>query len=1214
MNKRFIPNAKKKIINTSQIEGERKNVTLLFANISGLTTLSEKLPPPDFKDIIGNLLKILKEIVNRYEGTIDNFIGNCIMILFGVSIKHEDDPERAVYAALDIMSKLGRFNEEQGTNLSIHTGISSGAVVVCRDSSGSSKDYTVMGDTVDYAERLMLMAKEEVLVSESVYKSTVNLFEMNRLKPVGLKGETAGIIPYRVVGIREAPGSKHGLLQLSSPLIGRDKEFEMMKSVLDKVMKAKSAVLSINGEAGVGKSRLIDEFKKITKDKVNWLSGRCPSYGKGFPFWVFLEQIRSYLGVRDSDLDLQSRRKVGGKAESLFKERTDEYLPYLCIFLSIKVLEHLQEKVKYLDPESLRLQEFVSVKVLFRDIAKNKPLILYFEDMHWIDPESLELLKFLLDGLQDESIFFLFETRPEKKTGLYKIKESIQNIFKKRYNEISLRALDTNDAKRLIQNLLKIPEPPGELSSLVLEKSEGNPFYIEEIVRSFIESGVLKRDSGSWRVAKSISSFEVPDTVEAVIRSRIDQLPPEVQEVLGRASVIGKNFLCRILSSISKKDNLSKNLGFLEERGFIQRKTNSFTAAQFSQDAEYGFKHILIKDVAYTGLSKKKKCEIHKKVAECVERIFREKIEDYYEVIAYHYFNAEILEKSYEYYKKAGDRAKKLYSNNVAIGCYAKAIEIHKKLFPEDEQESMAELFEKMGDVEEIKAEYDNAIKNYKVAFGYYRDIEKMAGIKRKTGHIFRQKGKYDSAFSNYEEAIRMLKNIPDSPVLSETLINYAFVLADGRNDYEKAQEMIERTLKKLDKIGENKIYARGLTTLGNIFLLKGDYEKILKHHEKALEIYGELNDKKGIVVTSNNIGNVYHDKGELDTALRHYKRGLATSKGIGYKSGIGAVSGNIGVVYGKKGEFAPALKYCKIYLSISEEIGDKMGVGRASGKIGTIYFDRGDLDTALKYFKKYLTIAEEMGDKLGVSIVSGDIGSVYHDKGKFDRTLNYYKKSLAVAKGIGYKGGIGAAFCNIGIVYCSKGELNTSRKYLEKSKKILTKIGDKINLSSVYASLSDLDTVREEYETALTFSEKALSLAKETGAREKEVIALRVFGKALFEVSRKQIEDSRRKREEKGCKMYDVRCRLKDREQRKKTIPSQNLKKAISYLRQSIALAKKQKMQLEIAKSSYELARILADAGKIKEAKREINSAKKIFKKSCAHSWLKKVKEIENM
>ena len=1232
----YIPKKLREKISSLRIEGERKNVTVLFADISGFTALSEKLDPEEVTDLINRCFKVLIDAIYKYEGTIDKFIGDCIMALFGAPITHEDDPERAVHTSLEIMSALDLFNGEHGTNLSIHIGINSGKVIAGGVGSDLRMEYTVMGDTVNLASRLMDLAKDEIIVSESIYKKTGYLFEIHKLKPVKVKGKTKKVIPYRVIGIKEMPKRKRGISELYSPLVGRQKELTSIKSVVKSVIKGNSAVLVIQGEAGVGKSRLIEELIEATSKKVLWLSGRSFSYGTTIPFWVIREQIRNYLCISERGRELESAKLLKKSAKKLFGKKINEYLPYLSTFLSIKVPKQLEKKVKYLDFESLRLQEFVSVKVLFRTISRKKPIILYFEDLQWIDPESIELLRFLLDGLRNVPVLFLFETRPPKKGGSFLIKSFITKISNKRYLKINLKPLDHNETNELIQNYLCKKGYPQNLPGLIHEKSEGNPFYIGEIILSLIGSGLLKKGKELLNSDEDIGYFEVPETVEAVIRSRIDSLTSKPKDVLGNASVIGRNFHYQILSHIINLKNIYIPLKILEQGEFIKKKKfkrpfypNSGTEEKYIlppksrllTDLDYVFKHTLIRDVTYKGILKKKRREIHQKIAIYLEEKFRDKLEDYYKLLGNHYYHAEIFAKSLKYYKKAGDNAKKFYLNNIAIECYTKAIEIYKKILP-DEKEKMAELFEKNGDVKVITAEYDKAFKYYQTAYDYYKDIEKKSEIKRKIGNIFSYKSEYDKAISFYEESIEMLKAKPSSPVLFETSMYYAFLLSVGKSEHSRAEKITEQILEKIKKKKKHKIFAQALNNLGAISYNRGDYDKALKHYQKTLTIFETLNNKKGIATASKNIGVVYSHKGELEKALEHYKKHLTISEEIGDKREIGTASNNIGILYWNKGNLDIALRYYKKHLDIAEEIGDKRGIGAASNNIGLVYWNQGNLDAALKYYKRYLTISEEIGFKIGIGRASGNIGGVYHHKGALDTALKYYKRHLAISKKIGRKLEIGIASNNIGAVYRDKGKLKTSlsyynrylsiseeigykmgigialiglgsvykdcgkivmaKKHLKKAEKTLIEIGDKINLAEVFICQSELNSTIKDYKLALSFGEKSLSLAREANVKPQEILALRAIGTALFKVSKKKIENGKQK----------------------KQATYQNVKESIHYLKKSISLAKKQNMRLELAKSLYKTAKILSEIGKKKEGEKYLKEAKIIFQKAGVKNW----------
>lgn len=1198
----YIPKELREKISHTSIEGERKKVTVLFADISGFTALSEKLDPEEVTELINKCFKSLIKVIYKYEGTIDKFIGDCIMALFGAPIAYEDTPERAVYSALEIMGALDRFNEEQGTKLSIHIGINSGIVVAGGVGSDLRMDYTVMGDTVNLAERLMSHAKDEILVSKPVYKKAGYLFCMQELEMLKVKGKLKKVKPYRVIGIKTVPESKRGICEVYSPLVGRDAEFKVIKDALEKVIKGKGAVVSLIGEAGLGKSRLIEELRKKTIKNTKWLSGRALSYGKTFPYAIILEQIRNYLGIDEFTPELEMAKRLKNKTKKLFGKRTAEYLPYLSLFLSLEAPKELQKKVKHLKPESLQLQEFVSVKALFKEIAKNQSLVLYFEDTHWIDQESIELIRFLLDGLKDVSVLFLFETRPEQDTGLYRILDNIKKIFKKRYREIRLKPLEKEDAITLVQNLLRIPGFPQDVSSLILKKSEGNPFYIEEIIRSFLDAGILTKKNKIYNFAKDISSFEIPDTVEAVIRSRIDRLPTEEKEVLGNASIIGRSFHYQVLSYITHLEKIDKAIAILQNGEFILKKSASSLSPLYS---EYMFKHTLIREVAYNGLLKKKRKKIHKQIAECIGKKFKNKIENYFETLGHHYYYAEMLKKSYDYYKKAGDRAKELYKNNAAMECYTKSIEIGRKIFP-DEKERMASLLERRGDVEVIKALYDNAFTDYKNSFKYYKELKKKADIKRKMGRVYYNKGAYDLAISSYESAIKMLKNRP-SNVLSETLLDYAHLLFEGRSDNLRAEEMTERALAKIDKKKEPRIYAKGLNILGGISFTKGNYDKALKYYQKTLCIFEKLNDKSGISSSSNNIGSVFFQKGEFDKALKYYKKHLAISEEIGYKKGISIASGNIGFIYSNKGELDTALKYFERNLARAEEIGNKSGVGDASANIGIIYHDKGELDTALKYFKKHLSTSREIGDKRRIGIASGNIGKVYYDKGKIELALKYYKKYLSISEEIGYKRGIGIASCYIGNVYSDKNKPNTALQYYEKYLSISEKMGYKRGICIASGNIGSVYREKGKLDSALQYYRKELAISEEIGYKKEICVASANLGgvyhdkgelaKAL-EYYKKYLESAK---EIGNKKIIGNACLEIGRLYRK----MKKIKNARKYLEESVLLARKEKMKTALAESLYELSGLLYDSGEKKEAKKYLLESREISRKLGAKQGL---------
>lgn len=1245
-----LPNEMKDKILSAKIRGERKNVTVLFADISGFTGLSEKLDPEEVTDIINKLFKVLIKIVYDNEGTIDKLIGDCIMALFGAPITHENDPERAVHTALDILKAMDTFNEKQGTALSIHIGINTGLVVVGGIGSNLKMDYTVMGDTVNLAERLMEEAKDEILVSESVHKQVSYLFEMKPLERIRVKGKSQHITPYRVIGRTPEPARKRGIPGLESPMIAREKESKALKSAIDILPKGEAIAIAVIGETGIGKSRLIQELRTYAEMQVTWLGGRALSYGKHFPFRILQEQIRSYLGISEFDTEEKAIASLENCVKEFFKYKYKEYLPYLCRFLSLQVPDELQEKIRYLDPESLKVQTAVSVKVLLRKIADGNPLVLYFEDTHLIDQETIELITFLLDGLKDASILFLFETRPEVGTGIYQISQFLNDQYRERYMEIRLSPLQPEDARALVKNLLNTKGLPDDTLSLILKKSEGNPFYIEEIIGTLIDEGAIQPKEDTLEVVSKMTDVEIPDSIEAVVRARIDMLPIETKEFLGMASVIGRSFSYKILSCIDTTPSIPSYLATLEDRQFI---TKLSVRTGELRDAEYAFRHILTRDICYKGLLKKRRREIHRMVADCMERLYRDKLKDHYEILAFHHFNARNLEKALYFYERSGDIDRKFYRNDAAIECYSQALEIQKQLHPKDQPEQHAALHMKRGNVKELQAVYDSALEDFEDALRLYSTSRSRAETESKIGNIFYSKSEYETAIAHYERAIEMLEGESTSPLLNRILIDYAQLLSVGKSDHAGAEKTVLKAFSNITEEKEPGIYAQGLKILGSIAYRTGDYDTSLEYRQKALRLWKELNNKREIADGNTNVGAIHYRKGELEKALEFYKEALSITEEMGYKWGIAQACRNIGLVYRVQGERNRALSYYERCLSISEEIGNKSGIAAVYFNMGHIYLS-GDLDTALEYYQKSLSISEEIGNKAPIGQVSNNIGIVYRTKGELDTALKYYTRYFDIAEEIGDKWGVGAATGNIGVIYYDKGDLAKALEYAQKSKEIFEKIGYTGGVGSasqtigqVYLEMGDVDRSLEYFEQYLEIYKK-MGIKREIG-RAKVSIGNLYVETGQYEKAKGLLEDARRLAEETGgtidmaeayltlAEMYtetgDYKTAIDFSEKAfflskdtgAKTYEILALRaigmslshdqpdKAQSYLEESVELAKKHHMRLVSAKALLELARVLAKQKKTREAEKVLTEASGIFKKTGALRWVQKVESFRH-
>ncbi len=510
-------NLKEKIRTVSaQIEGERKPVTILFTDIVGSTALAEKLDPEEWKEIVSGAHQRVSQVVYRYEGTIAQLLGDGVLAFFGAPVTHEDDPIRAVHAALDIQQAVSEYAFElKGyvDNFQLRVGLNTGTVVVGSVGSDLHMEYLAIGDAVNLAARLQSAAQPgKVLISESTARLVKTAFELNPIGEISVKGKTEPVRAFEVLECKATPESSRGFEELYSPLVGRSSELSELKQALDELCSGHGQIVAILGEAGIGKSRLVEEARGSTVDvkpgaqhldscKIYWIEGRALSYGATLSFWTITQLIKNDLGLSDADPEPRMRLALRRRVNDLFGQQADEVLPYLGHLLGVKLEDKLAERVSTLDGETLKRQTLLSITKYFEKLACSQPTVAVFEDLHWADPSSLEALELLLSVTDQAPLMLLLLSRPEREQASWRIKVKAETDFAHRYTEIQLKPLSAEQQNQLVDNLLAIADLPDAVRRLIQERAEGNPFYLEEIVHSLIEQGAILRDGESWRAS-----------------------------------------------------------------------------------------------------------------------------------------------------------------------------------------------------------------------------------------------------------------------------------------------------------------------------------------------------------------------------------------------------------------------------------------------------------------------------------------------------------------------------------------------------------------------------------------------------------------------------------------------------------------------------------------------------------------------------------------
>ena len=663
-----------KIRASGHVEGERRQVTVVFADISGFTALSEHLDPEEVASFSNDCMKELVAAVYEYEGMVDKFIGDCIMAVFGAPVALEDDAERALRATLSMRERLEAFNhrwiDKLKEPLSLHIGINTGTVIAGNVGSDLRMSYTVMGDTVNVASRLEGVAQRgQVFVSRSTYRLTSGAFTFRAMEPIRVKGKSDLLTVYELLGAKIQPDKMRGIEGLTSPLIGREWECKVIKKAIAGTKLGNSAVVLVYGEAGVGKSRLLDEVRKSESEGVIWLEGRCFASTQTLSYAPIVDLIRRRSGITNEQTLEEQQAALRRHVATDFPAEPEVYA-ILAQLLALPLNESDTAIVNSLKGEEFRSRFFSIIEQRLLAMAEKLPVILMIEDVHWADQSTIDLLAHTIPLVKRTRLTFigLSRSRHEPVNLWQKLTPVLQDV-REHLVDVALQALSVDASRTLVKELLGGDYLPESLAAEILDKSEGNPFFLEEVLRSLIESGGLVLEAGKWKVSQITGKSRVPDTLQGVLVSRLDRLSGEMKQLVQRASVIGRVFLYRILERImAPSTSLDNHLASLETSDLIHERSRL-------PEIEYIFKHALTQEAAYQTLLAPARKALHQEVGNALESIFQDRLEEFAGVLAYHYFSAESWEKALQYSVQSANAAFRVYAFAEARGHYARALE-----------------------------------------------------------------------------------------------------------------------------------------------------------------------------------------------------------------------------------------------------------------------------------------------------------------------------------------------------------------------------------------------------------------------------------------------------------------------------------------------------------------------------------------------------------
>ena len=650
-------------------DGERKTITALFADLKGSTALIEGLDPEEARAMIDPVLQLMMDAVHRYEGYVAQALGDGIFALFGAPIAHEDHPQRALYAALRMQEEMRRYADslrQQGQSpLLMRVGINTGEVVVRSIRKDDlHTDYVPVGHSTNLAARMEQLATPgSILITEDTHRLIEGYFACKALGPTQIKGVEVPLHVYEVVGA----GPLRTKLQIAARrgltrFVGRQSEMEQLHSALAQAKAGHGQIVGVMGEPGLGKSRLFYEFKLISQGGCLVLEAYSVSYGKASPYLPVIELLKSYFRIEPHDDERTRREKIGGKV--LMLDRSLEgTLPY--VFSLLGVEDH-HATLQQMDPQIRRRRTFDALKQLFLRESLNQPLILLFEDLHWIDSETQGLLDTLNESVASARILVLVNYRPEYRHDWGQ---------KTYYTQLRLVPLGKEEAEELLTSLLGTEQSLKRLKQLILDKTEGTPFFMEEVVQTLAEEGVLGGERGNYRVEKALTTLHISPTVQGVLAARIDRLAPEEKTLLQHLAVIGREFPVSLIRQVipQPEDELYRLLAALQHKEFLYEQP-AFP------EVEYLFKHALTQEVAYGTVLQERRKILHEHTARAIEALYRATLDDHYSDLAHHYSRSGNAAKAVEYLSLAGQQAARQSAHAEAITHFTTALALLKTL------------------------------------------------------------------------------------------------------------------------------------------------------------------------------------------------------------------------------------------------------------------------------------------------------------------------------------------------------------------------------------------------------------------------------------------------------------------------------------------------------------------------------------------------------
>ncbi len=994
-----------------EITSERRVVTILFCDVVGSTTMAELLDPEEWGDIMNDVYRLMLRPIERYEGTIIRLMGDSILALFGAPHAHEDDPQRAILASLEIVEGIAslqeRIRRQHDLEFNVRIGINTGLVVVGAFGADHVSEYTAMGDAINVAARLEEMAKPgTILVGASTFHFAEPFFEFESLGDTGIRGKAKHELIYRVFGKKQPVGRLWDVSGRDLPFTGRDRELDAIRTAVDELrLQRRGRIVAISGEAGVGKTRLVEEALRYVKSRpaedgglsVAVLENRVNPHDGNRPYAAVQARFRKVFGIDENDSSEVVRKKFIESTRhfpSEFRERAARVIQRV---MALDIDEFSGTNDPEFEPDEFKVELASVVLQIVQGWNPGGAFMLVGEDYHWIDMASMEIVSQLYELLGDAPVLFLFTFRPDPTSPLMNVLGKVRETYTEHLLEINLGPLPSTDAARLVSELTCDDSPEARaIQELILNRSEGNPLFIEELINALVEQEVLVRDvSGRhrWCVADGASDSRpsIPTNLQALLLERIDRLPAGPRRTLQQASVLGRTFSRRLLEEfVQQEASIGADIDMLIDLDMLRPDSGP------SEDT-LTFRHAMIAEAAYNTILLRHRRQFHLMAGEATERVYSDRQNEHSGDIGYHYYKAQDV-RGIGWLVRAAEQAQSVYEPNAVIDYATKAVNLARE---QNQEEPLKALLLR--------------------------------------GHAMDMIGKFESARDDFQNGVAIARQQESRELEWEALIALGALWAES--DYRLAGKLIREALDLARNMNDDTRIAHSLNRLGNWHVNIGEPQIARQYHSDARSIFERQKNDRGLAETIDLLGLSYYLSGDFMSAEASFRESVEMFEDLGDSRGLSSSLAMLAITGGgidsetsvpADGDFAEWIAYGRRALETADSIGWNAGRAFALIAIGEVFATYGEPGEAIASLERALEIARSVGHRQWSLAAAQTLGSVAIQHFSFERASAYLDESLERARELGSAYWTMWAITSLADLHIARGDREFARELLE--------------------------------------------------------------------------------------------------------------------------------------------------------------------------------------